>query len=638
MIVATIGAALYLPTLAAGPLWLDPSEFIAGAVSLGVVHPPGHPTYIFLAKLLSFIPLGGLAFRIHLFSALCGICASCVLANITFRIAEKVQGDSLRKTSEIAGVVAGVGLLISRACWEQSVRAEVYTLNLLLALLLLWLVIRWLETRKANVMTVVAVIAGLAIGNHHYLIFFSLITPVMILLSCREGRHLLASATGLYSVLLGLMALVVYAYIPIRSGTWPVIDWGHPTTLARFWDTLTAAAFQGSVDSSVRNASLFDNMLFASAVTLSQLGIPAILLAIIGWVGVIGAAWRYGALLVGSYICCLMTKSLMFIDPANPDDHGYFALAVAMCSAGVGLSVPVVVRYCRGYGRMFGLVGVSASIIASLASVYTPRMYDVSQDTSVEAFLEPIFESIPPKSLLSLQYYGLYFNGWYSQIIEGRRPDVAIVQQTFDTQRYAGKWYLHSLVRRYPDLVEVAQQVTDSGQFPSDALLNLSRPVFVQPVLEAQPDAQFMASTGIVRRYQLSTIHQVIDTEHQASDTEAASRYWSTVFARLKMYGKPSAEAYKALHWFTFLDLITALRQGNGLLAQDIVSRWEEETPFGPPEELLSLVQTLRTAEIEAERIVDGTKSLKASRLKDVRRRVREVDYTKLLTSGKGLE
>ena len=89
-LIATVGAALYLPTVASGPLWLDPSEFIAGAFTLGIVHPPGHPSYVLLAKLASFLPLGGIAFRIHLLSAVFGIVSAHLLASVVFHIAQKI--------------------------------------------------------------------------------------------------------------------------------------------------------------------------------------------------------------------------------------------------------------------------------------------------------------------------------------------------------------------------------------------------------------------------------------------------------------------------------------------------------------------------------------------------------------------
>ena len=42
---------------------------------LGVAHNPGYPLYILLTHAFSYLPIGSLAYRINLFSALCGAIA-----------------------------------------------------------------------------------------------------------------------------------------------------------------------------------------------------------------------------------------------------------------------------------------------------------------------------------------------------------------------------------------------------------------------------------------------------------------------------------------------------------------------------------------------------------------------------------
>jgi len=55
----------------ASPGWMDSSEFIAASASLGLSHPPGHPAYLLLSHLFVLFPLGSVAFRMALFSAIC---------------------------------------------------------------------------------------------------------------------------------------------------------------------------------------------------------------------------------------------------------------------------------------------------------------------------------------------------------------------------------------------------------------------------------------------------------------------------------------------------------------------------------------------------------------------------------------
>ena len=60
--VVAIAFGYYVAAAAAGPYWLDSSEFAAQAFGLGISHPPGHPLYGLLGKLFALLPVGPVAF------------------------------------------------------------------------------------------------------------------------------------------------------------------------------------------------------------------------------------------------------------------------------------------------------------------------------------------------------------------------------------------------------------------------------------------------------------------------------------------------------------------------------------------------------------------------------------------------
>ncbi|TAN33252.1 DUF2723 domain-containing protein, partial [Patescibacteria group bacterium] len=49
----------------------DSGELIAAAASGGAAHPPGYPLYTVLARLFTLVPVGSLASRVNLLSAMC---------------------------------------------------------------------------------------------------------------------------------------------------------------------------------------------------------------------------------------------------------------------------------------------------------------------------------------------------------------------------------------------------------------------------------------------------------------------------------------------------------------------------------------------------------------------------------------
>ena len=60
----------YLLTLSPTILWRDTPEFANVAFTLSIAHPAGFPTYSLLVKSLTFIPLGSIAFKTNLASAI----------------------------------------------------------------------------------------------------------------------------------------------------------------------------------------------------------------------------------------------------------------------------------------------------------------------------------------------------------------------------------------------------------------------------------------------------------------------------------------------------------------------------------------------------------------------------------------
>ena len=87
--------------------WLDSSELTAAGVTLGVPHAPGHPLYVMLAHLASFIPIGTTAFRVALLSGACAAAA----AWFTFDLVEELTLDVASRTSRrIAGFSVAISL------------------------------------------------------------------------------------------------------------------------------------------------------------------------------------------------------------------------------------------------------------------------------------------------------------------------------------------------------------------------------------------------------------------------------------------------------------------------------------------------------------------------------------------------
>ncbi len=135
---------VYTLTLRPSIAWNDSPEFVDVAYTLGIPHPPGSPTYVLLAKLGTFLPVGGIAARVNLFSALCTVLMLVLLAVAVFRV--HVQFGGRATEGRISGILCASLLAVAPTFWNYATQAEVYACFTLVVALLLCLAIRWSQT------------------------------------------------------------------------------------------------------------------------------------------------------------------------------------------------------------------------------------------------------------------------------------------------------------------------------------------------------------------------------------------------------------------------------------------------------------------------------------------------------------
>ena len=194
---------LYLRTIAPTVLDGDSGEYQYMAYILGVPHSTGYPLYIFLAKLFTFFPIGDIAYRVNLLSA--------VFAALT---APLVYGTILRLVPRrVPALVVTLLFAVTPSTWGGAVQAEVYTLHLFLAVLTIFLMLRWHQEAQARDFYWFAFVCGLGLTNH---VMFRFLAPAPALLLWFNRSRLTRSMLA-RGILLGLVPLLLYAYIPIRA-------------------------------------------------------------------------------------------------------------------------------------------------------------------------------------------------------------------------------------------------------------------------------------------------------------------------------------------------------------------------------------------------------------------------------------
>ncbi|MCB0208834.1 MAG: DUF2723 domain-containing protein [Anaerolineae bacterium] len=253
---------LYVSTLAPSVVTLfdDSLEFQLVTYQLGIAHPTGYPLYTLLGKLFTFIPIGNIAYRVNLMSAVFGAAAVALLFVLIWRVlpsSMKVRPQteptviSDHRSSSLnpkglviwpsyVGSLAGALLFaVGFVFWQQATIAEVYTLNALFVVSILLVTVSAHRDSRRSIYWL-ALLFGVSLTHHRTTLL--LLPAVGIYLLLIYGTMLFQPKTILAALLLGLLPLLIYLYLPLR-GEVGSLDGTYRNSWAGFWQQVTASGY-----------------------------------------------------------------------------------------------------------------------------------------------------------------------------------------------------------------------------------------------------------------------------------------------------------------------------------------------------------------------------------------------------------
>jgi hypothetical protein len=277
------------------------------------------------------------------------------------------------------------------------------------------------------------VVFGLAVGNHSLTLLLAIPVGLYVLAVdpdiWRRGR-LVAACVGL----LALTVVLVYLELPLRAGPFraPLV-YGTPNTWDGFRYIVLAEQFQGSL------SDPFGGLggKFASLISLmvAQFGILAPLIPVAFVVTAVRRP-RY-ALLTGTavLITCFFNASYV-----NADISRYYVgpalMAWTWLAIAAGTIVDLLVRAApatedpgsvRMRGTLIaGLIGF-ALIVPTLGEVPARfQALDMSSRREAAAWTDRVFDEMDENAMI-VSWWSYSTPLWYAQRVEGRRPDIAII-------------------------------------------------------------------------------------------------------------------------------------------------------------------------------------------------------------------
>jgi hypothetical protein len=217
----------------------DSGEFTAAAYTLGIAHPPGYPLFVILAKIFTVIvPFGNIGWRVNLFSA---FFAAATAAAVYFLLRLLTKDPAI-------GVITALFFAAGDIFWSQAVRAEVYSLNSFLMVAVIFLAVLWhfqlaleREAKAAKTLSWLAFMYGLSLANHQ--LMFLLGPPLALFILITKPKIVLNYRLLVKLVMVFLLGLSLYLFLPLRASYNPEVNWGNPVTWESFWKHVGRQAY-----------------------------------------------------------------------------------------------------------------------------------------------------------------------------------------------------------------------------------------------------------------------------------------------------------------------------------------------------------------------------------------------------------
>lgn len=447
--------------------WLDGGSLTASAWLLGVAHPPGEPGWLAPARIAQLLPVGDIAFRTNLFSALCVAACAAPLLWLT----RAMTGS---RASWGGAFAVGVALL-GFGARTQAVRAEVYGLVALLLLLALASVVCWTGRRSSAAL---GGLVGVAAGVHPLLVAAAI--PALLL------ARALRSKVGALDVSLaggfGLLGFAVYGWLPVRAVADPSRAWGVPDSPARFLDVLLARTFArnfgGGSGSWIENAAVIGaRHAFSGLILVLVLSGLAWLLLRDQKVDELHAARRALAAAAPVWVLgnalTILPQNKVFA--TNPDLLGYLFIGTLALAPLGGLGVTLLRQQAGGTSLERGapwLLG--AAVLAVGFQAVDGLAASRTHNALARGFSSSQGYALPPRSVLVTSGNNTAFLWTYLQAVERRRPEMVALHRVLLGHEHE-RLRLEEPCRELGVLWEPSLRAT-----PAVALSRVLSPVFIE--------------------------------------------------------------------------------------------------------------------------------------------------------------
>ena len=422
LIVGAVAFVVYARTLLPGMAFGDWGEMQTVPHVLGVAHPTGYPTYLVLSWLAQLVPVGSIAFRANLLSAVLVSGALAVAVAILLRLGVR----------PVVAAPAALAVGAVPTVWAAATVAEVNPLHLLFVVLLVHRALVWEEGRSARDLVLGALLLGLAAGNHLLTLF---VAPFLLAYVLWVGRREIAARPWILASAAGaaILGLAVYLYIPLAASQSPALPYNHPTTLDSVLWLVSGTQFRGQF-SFLTPAGLTEFLSSLPALWSLSVRHATPVLPILGAIGLVVLARRRPAF---GLTCAAILVTNVYIWANYLRLEHYLLVPWLLLGLGAGIAVDSA---ARALGRSSGrrriitagapaAIGAAALVFAVTLGALNWQASDRSSDRSAETYVDAVLAALPQEAAI-LTEWDVSTPLWHAQLVLGRRPDILVVDDT----------------------------------------------------------------------------------------------------------------------------------------------------------------------------------------------------------------
>ena len=246
LLVFLLPLGIYLGCLAPTITFYDSGEFVTAVHFLGSAHSPGYPLFLLFVKPFTWLPVGTIAFRVNVATAVSAALACLMVYHLVLALLSEVRFCEDLLFSGVAKSLAAMSgafvFAVSPRLWLQSNHDKPYPLLAFITALILFFLLRWRENllhgdEQPAWWYGAAFLAGLATGAHQTIVL--LLPGCLLFVLVTSPKSLQRVREWILTVCMLMLGGAVQLYLPLRAVAETRQNWGDPDGLSRFvWHLL----------------------------------------------------------------------------------------------------------------------------------------------------------------------------------------------------------------------------------------------------------------------------------------------------------------------------------------------------------------------------------------------------------------